>query len=234
MQFRDLVWCLAVALVRPIEASPWSLKDRHALITGGSKGIGRGIVDEFLGQGCIVLTCARDTAPLQDLCSSNDKLHVLEIDVSTAQGRDKLLSYIDETFEGKLDILVNNVGTNVRKNSEDFSDSEYEGMMRTNLDSAFHLSRTCLRFLKESKDEESGRGRGCVVNVGSISGLTVDNTGCPYHMAKAAMNHMTRYLACEWGPEYNIRVNCVTPWFIRTQLTEPILKACSNNLRLHF
>jgi len=43
-------------------------------------------------------------------------------------------------------------------------------------------------------------------------------------MAKAAMNHMTRYLACEWGPEYNIRVNCVAPWFIRTPLTEPILK----------
>jgi Tropinone reductase 1 len=133
---------------------------------------------------------------------------------------------------GHLDILVNNVGTNLRKASEDYTDDEYAWLMRTNQDSAFHLSRACLPYLTAASSVDGtgdghGEGRsvgGCVVNVGSISGQTVDNTGCPYHMAKAAMEHMTRYLACEWGPTRRIRVNCVAPWFILTPLTEPILK----------
>ena len=102
--------------------------------------------------------------------------------------------------------------------------------MRTNLDSAFHLSRECLQFLRkkeaaseeEEEKEEGGGGGACVINVSSISGGTVDNTGAPYHMAKAAMNHMTRYHACEWG-RLGVRVNAVAPWFIRTPLTEPLL-----------
>lgn len=182
------------------------------MVTGGSKGIGRAICEEFVAQGVKVLTCARDVSEL-DLPEGVD---FLAADVSTPDGREALLKYVRDEFHGALDVLVNNVGTNVRKRSEDFGDDEYAWMMRTNQDSAFHLSRACLPFLL------AGPRKGCIVNLSSISGVTVDNTGCPYHMAKAAMNHMTRYQACEWGPQ-GIRVNAVAPWFIRTPLTEPIL-----------
>jgi len=261
--------------------SAWNLKGRTAVVTGGSKGIGRGVVEELLEQGCRVITCARDCGPLDSLlCEVNSqissecvssaqreepglpRLIALPLDVSTGEGVDALVACVEEHFQGRLDILVNNVGTNVRKAAEDFSDAEYDLLMRTNLDAAFHLSRKCLRFLSasnpkrrsrctserndDSADAHGGGGDGdaviaasdaddagggdgvvggCVVNIGSISGETVDNTGCPYHMAKAAMNHMTRYLACEWGPSpHAVRVNCVAPWFIATPLTEPILK----------
>ena len=196
---------------RPL--SPWKLTGKRALVTGGSKGIGKGIVDELVDQGCKVITCARDVSALET--SSTSDLVVLCADVSTPDGLKTLIDAVENHFDGDLDILVNNVGTNVRKLSEDFSDEEYEKLMHTNLDSAFHLSRRCLPFLC------SGDG-GCVINVSSISGVTVDNTGAPYHMAKAAMNHMTRYHACEWGT-HNVRVNAVAPWFIRTPLTEPLL-----------
>ena len=144
--------------------------------------------------------------------------------MSTSEGIEALVSEVTqpEGFGGHLDILVNNVGTNIRKKAEEFSDEEYQWLMRTNQDSAFHLSRKCLSYLRA--DEEVGKAPGCVVNVGSISGSTVDNTGCPYHMSKAAMDHMTRYLACEWGPLHGIRVNSVAPWFISTPLTTPVLK----------
>lgn len=158
----------------------------------------------------------------------------IEADVSTVEGRQALLDVVESDFmDGRLDILVNNVGTNLRKGSEEYTDEEYAWLMRTNQDSVFHLSRACLPFLsaggcrdgsddgQECSDRPVG---GCVVNVGSISGQTVDNTGCPYHMAKASMEHMTRYMACEWGPAKGIRVNCVAPWFILTPLTKPILK----------
>lgn len=215
---------------RWLRQQPWTLSGKRALVTGGSKGIGRGVVDELLSQGCEVITCARDVTPLRD-GEKDPSLMVVCADVSTQEGRAALIGAVREHFDGELDILVNNVGTNVRKLSEEFSDDEYEQLMRTNLDSAFHLSRQCLEFLRCKDGEAEGRegsgggsrrSGGCVINVSSISGGTVDNTGAPYHMAKAAMNHMTRYHACEWG-RLGIRVNAVAPWFIRTPLTEPLL-----------
>jgi Tropinone reductase 1 len=106
------------------------------------------------------------------------------------------------------------VGTNVRKPSEKYTEKEYEELCATNQGAAFHLTRACFVALR--------RCRGCVINVSSVSGSTVDSTGAPYHMSKAALEHMTRYLACEWGP-HGIRVNAVAPWFINTPLTAPLL-----------
>ena len=229
--FRFITLALvATGVASSSSLSPWSLSGRHALVTGGSKGIGRGIVDELLAQGCSVVSCARDVSAFKAM-DDNDKLTVVQADVSTSEGRAALLQAVHDHLDGRLNILVNNVGTNVRKLSEEFADEEYEQLMRTNLDSAFHLSRECLQFLRkkeaaseeeEEEEKEGGGGGACVINVSSISGGTVDNTGAPYHMAKAAMNHMTRYHACEWG-RLGIRVNAVAPWFIRTPLTEPLL-----------
>lgn len=211
-------YCISSVAARNL----WEIQGQRALVTGGTKGIGNAIVEELLALGCEVVTCARDipseTATHNTAAISvNTHLHMLSADVSTEIGRRILFDYIENNLDGQLDILVNNVGTNIRKLSEEYTDLEYDLLMRTNIDSAFHLSRGCLPYLRKSK-----RG-GRIVNVSSISGVTCDNTGCPYHMSKAAMNHMTRYHACEWGP-LGIRVNAVTPWFIRTPLTIPILK----------
>jgi len=157
------IFALGLVVGATASQSPCSLKGRKALVTGGSKGIGRGIVEELLAHGCTVVTCARDTSPLDDLCKSHEgQLHVLCADVSTSEGRKCLVSFVDDSLDGNLDILVNNVGTNVRKASEDFRDDEYDQMMRTNIDSAFHFRGSaisssrllgtealliCLRFL---------------------------------------------------------------------------------------
>ena len=186
-------------------------------MTGGSKGLGRAIVEELLEQGCSVLTCARDVKPLDELLQNTEpgRCIAVEADVSTAEGRAALLEAMESHFGSKgLNVLVNNVGTNLRKPSADYSDEEYEMLHATNQASAFHLSRRCHAALKKAK--------GCVINVSSVSGAANDATGCPYHMTKAALEHMTRYLACEWGPD-GIRVNAVAPWFIKTPLTEPLL-----------
>ena len=192
----------------------WSLKGKVAIVTGGSKGLGRAIVDELLAQGCEVLTCARDVSPLSELAASNPRLVAVAADVSTPSGRGVLLATLRRRFAFRLDILVNNVGTNLRKPSERYSDAEYDDLCATNQGSAFHLSRACYEPLKARK--------GSIINISSVSGSTVDLTGCPYHMNKAALEHMTRYLACEWGTE-GIRVNAVAPWFINTPLTAPLL-----------
>lgn len=188
-----------------------ALAGKVVAVTGGSKGLGRAIVEEMVAQGAaVVITCARDVSSLDGL----ECVVAVQADVATPEGRAAFLQAIERV--GRLDVLVNNVGTNIRKKVADFSEEEYHLLMATNLESAFQLSARCFaRWLKKSK--------GCVVNVSSISGVTIDNTGAVYAMSKAAMDQLTRYCACEWG-EHGVRVNSVAPWFIRTALTEPLLK----------
>ena len=185
----------ASASISPPREDLWSLRGRRAVVTGGSKGLGRAIVDELLRQGCDVITCARDLTPLEPLLASEPRLTAVKADVATAVGRRELLDAVDERFVDNdsetgadtgaiLDLLVNNVGTNLRRASVDYTDEEYALLHETNQASAFHLSRMCFDALR--------RAKGSVVCVSSVSGSTVDSTGAPYHMNKAAMEHMTR------------------------------------------
>ena len=93
----------------------WSLRGRVAVVTGGSKGIGRGIVEEFLQLGASVVTCARDVSPLEELLAAHPgRLAAVAADVATPAGRAAVLGAA-LSAHGQLDILVNNVGTNIRK-----------------------------------------------------------------------------------------------------------------------
>ena len=89
----------ATAELRPAGRSKlWSLEGRTAVVTGGSKGLGRAIVEELLEQGCTVLTCARDVAPLADLLDESARCFVIEADVSTAAGREALVTEAERCF----------------------------------------------------------------------------------------------------------------------------------------
>jgi len=133
----------------------WSLPPKStALVTGGTKGIGHAIVTELAGVfGCKVVTCARDEKSLQACIKewSEAGLDVRGVagDVSTIEGREDVMRKVEEMIEeedsatGKLDILVNNVGTNIRKKTIDYSEEELEFILRTNLKSMFELTKLC-------------------------------------------------------------------------------------------
>jgi Tropinone reductase 1 len=141
-------------------------------------------------------------------------------DVSTSEGREILSKEVELTFGGKLDVLVNNVGTNIRKPTVDFTAEDYEFIMKTNLQSLFELTRVCYPYLKRSSYEKVTSS---VINIGSVAGVTCLKTGTIYAMTKAAMGQLTGNLACEWG-QSGIRVNCVAPWYINTPLARQVLK----------
>jgi Tropinone reductase 1 len=203
-------------------AGRWSLSGRLALVTGASSGIGLAVAEEFLRLGANVLAVARDEARLESqvarLRGEGGRARGVAADLSTAEGRARVLRAVEESGAG-LDVLVNNVGVNIRKPAVEFKTEEYERIISTNLTSAFELTRAAHPLLKAS----AGRaGDASVVNVSSVSGLTHTSTGAPYAMSKAALLQMTRSLAVEWAEE-SVRVNAVAPWYIKTPLVEPVL-----------
>ncbi len=197
----------------------WNLENKKALITGGTKGIGKAIADEFLSLGAEVVITARTQADI-DKCVKDWKdkgydASGLQADATDSNDIGKLYEFIENNW-AVLDILVNNAGTNIRKKTTEYSTEEYEFLMKTNHQSAFELSR---RFYPLLKDSDSAS----IVNIGSVAGMRTVRTGAPYASAKAALTQLTKYLACEWGPD-GIRVNCIEPWYIRTPLTTIVLE----------
>lgn len=196
----------------------WALTHKKALVTGATKGIGKAIALEFLTLGAEVSIVARSEAAVADLVTDWQqqgwKVKGVAADVSHAEGRQTILSHVQDTL-GSLDILVNNVGTNIRKKAVDYTADEYGSIFQTNLESVFELCRLVYPLLQSSLDAS-------IVNIGSVAGLTAIRTGAPYGMTKAALVQLTRALAVEWADD-RIRVNTVAPWFIQTPLTEPLL-----------
>lgn len=208
----------------PGDPSRWSLVGFKAVVTGSTKGIGRSIAEELLGLGAEVLLVSRNAADVEQACSELNTLygghaHAHACDVSQAAGRETLVGRATQLWGGYVDVLVNNVGTNVRKSIEDVTDEDYRLQMNTNVDSAWYLCKM-LKPLLENANKASGAS---VVNISSIAGVQSTGTGSVYAMTKAAMAHLALSLACEWGP-LGIRVNTVCPSMTMTPLLAEAVK----------
>jgi Tropinone reductase 1 len=195
----------------------WSLHGKKSIVTGGTKGIGLAIVEEFLALGADVFVIARNDALLQQIISKHNKtgrLTGLAGDASDASFRKVLQQTVQERWP-QVDILVNNVGTNIRKKLVEYSESEYRHLFETNLFSLTEMCRLFFPLLRQS-------GKGSVINMASVAGSQDVQSGAPYGMTKAAIIQLSRHLAVEWAP-FHIRVNSVSPWYIETPLTEAVL-----------
>ncbi|CAN6362395.1 unnamed protein product [Urochloa humidicola] len=202
----------------------WSLRGMTALVTGGTRGIGRAVVEELASLGAAVHTCSRNEAELRarlsEWAAAGAAVTGSVCDVSVREQRERLLrDDVAGRFGGKLDILVNNVGTNFAKPTTEYTAEEYAFLMSTNLESAYHLCQLAHPLLKKARASGGGSGGGSVVLVSSVCGVVAVCTGSIYAMTKGAMNQLAKNLACEWAKD-GIRANAVAPWYIRTPLVQ--------------
>lgn len=200
-------------------SDPWRLDGRLALVTGATRGLGEATAWELARLGADLLLVARSEAALEAMAEAmrsevpGQHVETVSADLATEAGRDRLVEAAQR--RGRLQILVNNVGTNIRKPMAEISLEEYRFVQETNLVSCFEMCRRLLPLLRAGSPS-------CVVNNASVAGLTHLRTGAAYGMSKAAMIQLTRNLAVEWAAE-GIRVNAVAPWYIDTPLARQVL-----------
>ncbi|KAH9661594.1 Tropinone reductase [Citrus sinensis] len=188
----------------------WTVQGMTALVTGGTKGLGHAVVEELAELGAAVHTCSRNEADLSE-CIRDWKTKGFKVtgsvcDVSSRIEREKLINQVSSLFDGKLNILINNVGTTIRKATVEYTAEDFSFLMATNFESAYNLCQLAHPLLKAS-------GAASIVLMSSVCGVvSVVDVGSIYGATKGAMNHLARILACEWAQD-NIRTNSVTPCF---------------------
>ena len=187
--------------------SAWRLDGKHALVTGGTRGIGRAIVDELLALGASVTIVARTQAAIDAVPGVTG----VAADVTRAADRARIVAAIDRP----LHVLVHNAGTNIRGPLVTYDDATIEQLIALNLTAPLLLSRDLHPRLVEARGAS-------VIHVGSIAGIVALTTGVAYAAAKAGLGQVARTLALEWAADA-IRVNTVAPWYTRTPLVESVL-----------
>ncbi|KIZ05269.1 hypothetical protein MNEG_2690 [Monoraphidium neglectum] len=200
----------------------FGLVGKTALVTGATKGIGRAIAEELGSLGAEVYICSRNAdelgAALADLRAQGIAAQGSVADVSERRQCEELIVRVSAAFGGKLDVLINNVGTNIRKPCVDITPDDLDWVLTTNLRSAFHLSQLAHPLLKAA-----GGGASVVFNSSVAGGPLGMFSGTPYAMTKAALNQLTKNLAVEWAAD-GIRTNAVAPWYTATPLANQVLQ----------
>lgn len=186
------------------------------IVTGASRGIGYAIVQELLRRGACVLGAARQpdaTSPAL-VKTSAGKFQYLQADVTVETERLRVIERTKHLF-GRIDGVINNAGHAYRAPASETSIEDFRSLLEINLFAAFALAQAAY--------EELCATRGTVVNISSVTSQSVLPNRLAYGTTKAALNHLTRSLAVEWGP-HGIRVNGVLPWFTRTEMVKSALE----------
>ena len=194
----------------------FSLEGKVALVTGGSRGIGKATALAFAEAGADVAVTSRKLPDLELVAEEIRGLGRKSIAVATHVGRmDQIQNLVDTVVAefGRIDVLVNNAGTSVVwMPALELEERAWDSIMNLNLKGLFFLSQAVARVMKE-------HGGGSIINISSVDGLKPEVNNSAYNISKAGVVMATRTMAREWA-QYNIRVNCIAPGFVHTRLMD--------------
>ncbi len=180
------------------------LQNKHALVTGGGRGIGLAIVNEFLTEGAVVMACGRGQRP----AALPGEVYWQVCDVSSRCAVEYLGEALQEKFGG-VDIVVNNAGVQLEKTLPQSTDQDWELVMGTNAKGTFNVCRELIPLLNAGAS---------IINIGSISANVADPQMALYNASKAFVHGLTRSIAVDHGPA--IRCNAISPGWIATEMSD--------------
>jgi 2-dehydro-3-deoxy-D-gluconate 5-dehydrogenase len=192
----------------------FDLKGKVAVVTGGNGGIGLGMARGLASAGAQVVVVGRNEAKsrdaVKDLEGRGGQAFALSLDVSDEAAVARLVGEVDRRC-GRLDVLVNNAGTNIRKPAHEVSLAEWSFVLNTNLTSAFLCSKAAYPVMKRA-------GGGKIINIGSMMSIFGASFAPAYSASKGGIVQLTKSMAVAWAKD-NIQVNAVLPGWIDTELT---------------
>jgi 3-oxoacyl-[acyl-carrier protein] reductase len=203
------------------EAGAMQLRGQIALITGGSRGIGRATAMLFAREGADVAFCHLDDDTQAEATAGEIRalgrraLH-RSVDVADIAATKSFARQVEESF-GPVDILFNNAGMNIRKPFADYTEADFDRILSVHLKGMFFMAQAVYPAMV-------ARGRGCIINVASQRGLKGAVNSAPYSAAKAGIIGLTRSLSWEAAP-LGVRVNAIAPGPIDTDLTATMTEA---------
>ena len=187
------------------------LRDRAAIVTGASRGIGRHVALALAAEGCRVLLCARDAAALESVAAEVPGSVAFPVDVSDEGAADAVVVGCREAF-GRVDVLVNNAGGGLPQRLERLTADDWRQGFEVNFFAAARLAVACAPVMRE-------RGWGRIVNVASTYGREPDPLFAPYGAAKAALLNLTKSLSRAFSAD-GVLTNAVIPGVTLTELVE--------------
>ena len=198
--------------------SKFDLTGRTALITGSSAGIGYALATGLAAAGAQIVLNGRDAGKLEDaaarLRALGVKVHAFPFDVTDRAAVGTAVDAIEATL-GPIGILVNNAGMQRRAPLEQFEESQWHELMKTNVDSAFFTGQAVARHM-------IARKRGKIINICSVQSELGRPGIAPYMASKGAMKMLTKGMAIDWGP-HGLQCNGLGPGYFKTELTQALV-----------
>lgn len=207
----------------------FDLTGKTAIVTGGSRGIGKEMAEGLAEAGANLMLCARRedrlTETVQEFRERNFHVHAKTADVSRAED---VQAIVDETIKyfGKIDILINNAGISWGAMPEEMPLEQWQKVLDVNLTGCFLMAQAVGREMLK-------RGGGSIINIASIAGITSSANGpfyAGYVASKAGLIGLTRELAASWGRK-GIRVNAVAPGFFRSRLADKVIDIYEHSIQ---
>ena len=193
-----------------------NFKNKKILITGASGGIGNELVKKFISLEGNVLATGTKTEKLEDLKKKFPTINILKFDISNHSKIEEFIENVSSQLNG-LDVLVNNAGINMDNLSLRMKDEEWKKVIDVNLGSTFFLCKYAIKKMLKNK-------YGRIVNITSIVGHTGNLGQSNYAASKSGIIGMSKSLAIEYAKK-NITINCVSPGFIQSNMTDRIVES---------
>ena len=190
------------------------LKNLNIILTGSTGGIGGSILENLYNCRANIIATGTNKVKLNDIKSKFENVIIKQFDISNHSSIEKFIEECNDEFKNKIDVLINNAGITLDNLSIRMKDDEWNKVINLNLTSSFLLSKFAIKKMLKNKS-------GKIINITSIVGHTGNVGQANYAASKAGLIGMSKSLALEYGRK-NIKVNCVSPGFIQSEMTDKI------------